>query len=145
MRRWIMVRRVAPGTPGGKSPASGGVFVAPVWYLAPMRSLARRLGSIAATFLAVSCVSYTGVNRASDGTLYISGGTNYVVFTSPWVRRCTVDGQKLNCDELSESPSRAKRAAAGGAAAPPPAASPAPPAPAPPAEPVPDVKPAKHR
>jgi hypothetical protein len=54
--------------------------------------------------LVTSCVSYSGVSKAQSGELYISGATSYFVFSQPWIRKCDVDGQKLNCVELSETP-----------------------------------------
>lgn len=106
-----------------------------------MSNVARILGSIGLCLLGTtSCVTYTGVSKSPDGQLYISGATSYVVFSSPWIRRCDVDGFKLNCEELSESPPKKKGAPAapGSAASSPPAsapqaAPPAPPAPEPPA------------
>jgi hypothetical protein len=73
-----------------------------------MRNVVRTLGVIGLCLVGTSCVSYTGVARSPEGQLYISGGTNYFVYTSPWVRRCDVDGDKLNCVELSEPPSTKK-------------------------------------
>lgn len=77
-----------------------------------MNDLARMVAAIGSCFICTSCVTYSGVARAPDGQLYISGGTNYFVYTSAWVRRCDVDGQKLNCVELSESPATSSGAAA---------------------------------
>lgn len=70
--------------------------------------------------VATSCVTYTGVSKSSDGELYISGGTNYFVYSTPWVRRCKVEDTKLDCVELSESPKPAASSTGGSA---PPAAS----------------------
>ena len=67
--------------------------------------------------LASSCVTYSGVSKSSDGELYISGGTSYFVYSTPWVRRCKVEDTKLDCVELSESPKPAA-SSAGGTAAP---------------------------
>ena len=80
-----------------------------------------------------ACISYSGVTKSGE-QLYISGATNYFVFSQPWVRRCDVDGNQLHCEELSEQASapRARREGAPKPAAPAPAPSPAPlPAPAP--------------
>jgi hypothetical protein len=85
-------------------------------------------------FVATACVSYTGVSKSPNGELYISGATSYFVYSSPWVRRCEVDGTQLNCVELSESPKPAAGAAgatAGPASSAEPSASPAAEAPAP--------------
>jgi hypothetical protein len=79
-----------------------------------MGNFALRLGLIGLCFTSTACVSYTGVTQAGDGQLYISGGTSYVFYTAPWVRRCEVDGMKLDCVELSESPNAARGTAASG-------------------------------
>lgn len=97
-------------------------------------------------FVATACVSYTGVSKSPNGELYISGATSYFVYSSPWVRRCEVDGTKLNCVELSESPKPAAGAADGTtapASSASPAASATPDAPAP--EPEPKADPAKPK
>ena len=98
--------------------------------------------------VSTACVSYTGVSKSPDGELYISGGTNYFVFSSPWVRRCQVDGTKLNCVELSETPPRTT-GSTGDSAAPTPSgessASATHEAPAPAPEPKPDPAPAKSK
>ncbi len=52
-----------------------------------------------------SCATYTGVSKA-DGQIYISGMTSYFVFSTPWVRRCDVDGTTLRCEELTEEEKR---------------------------------------
>jgi hypothetical protein len=72
---------------------------------------------LALALVATSCVTYTGVSKSSDGELYISGGTSYFVYSTPWVRRCKVADTKLDCVELSESPKPAA-SATGGTAAP---------------------------
>ncbi|HEV8246849.1 MAG TPA: hypothetical protein VGP93_13820 [Polyangiaceae bacterium] len=90
--------------------------------------------------VAGSCVSYTGVSKSPDGELYISGGTNYFVYSSPWVRRCKVEGEKLECVELSEAPKPAA-SSTGAAAAPAPSSEPSASA-APEADPAPETKPA---
>jgi hypothetical protein len=101
-----------------------------------MKSLALLFAAAGLALVVTSCVTYTGVSKSSDGELYISGGTNYFVYSSPWVRRCKVDDTKLDCVELSESPKPAA-SSAGGTAAPAssgePSASAAPPAPEAPA------------
>ena len=113
-----------------------------------MKSLAPLGTTLGLALVATSCVSYTGVSKSPDGELYISGGTNYFVFSSPWVRRCQVDGTKLNCVELSETPPRST-GSTGDTAAPAPSgessASPAPEASAPAPEPKPDPAPAKSK
>jgi len=81
-----------------------------------MRSLAPKSATLSLVLLATSCVTYTGVSKSSDGELYISGGTNYFVYSTPWVRRCKVLDTKLDCVELTESPKPA--GSAGGATAP---------------------------
>jgi hypothetical protein len=81
-----------------------------------MRTLARTLGVIGLCLVGTSCVTYTGVARSPEGQLYISGGTSYFVYSTPWVRRCDVDGDKLNCVELSEPPSSSKSASGQGTA-----------------------------
>ena len=78
-----------------------------------MRNLARILGPIGLALLSASCVSYSGVSKAPDGSLYISGATNYFVFSSPWIKHCTVDALVLNCEELAE-PAKANGANAAG-------------------------------
>lgn len=85
--------------------------------------------------VATSCVSYTGVSKAPGGELYISGATSYVIFSSPWIRRCDVVDTKLNCVELTEPP-QSKGSTSGTSA---PATSAAPEAPAP--APEPEAKP----
>ena len=108
-----------------------------------MKRLAPVRATMALALVATSCVSYTGVSKSPDGELYISGGTNYFVYSTPWVRRCTVDGTELKCVELSESPKPAA-GSNGGTAAPAPsgepstATAPEPPAPAPEPKPAPD-------
>jgi hypothetical protein len=86
-------------------------------------------------------VTYSGVSKSPQGELYISGATNYFVFSQPWIRRCDVDGMKLNCVELSESPQAAPGTMGGTAGAapsgePPAAAAPEAPAPAPESKPA---------
>ena len=108
-------------------------------YSLRMRNLTRSLGVIGLALLGTSCVTYSGVTKSQDGKLYISGGTDYFFYTEPWVRLCDVDGLRLNCVELSESPSAPRGAAVSHTAAPapparpsaPPATSTAPPADAP--------------
>ena len=78
---------------------------------------------MALALVATACVSYTGVSKSPDGELYISGGTNYFVYSTPWVRRCTVDATELKCVELSESPKPAA-GSNGGTAAPAPSGEP---------------------
>jgi hypothetical protein len=98
----------------------------------------KRLPPLCATMglavVATSCVTYTGVSKSSDGELYISGGTSYFVYSTPWVRRCKVENTKLDCVELSESPKPAA-SSTGSAAAPAGSSEPATPAPAPEAAP----------
>jgi hypothetical protein len=72
-----------------------------------MNIVLRSILLAALCFPSVACVSYSGVTKA-DGQLYISGGTSYWVYTQPWVRRCDVDGNKLNCEELTESAASAR-------------------------------------
>ena len=114
-----------------------------------MTKLAWSLAPIGLSLLGSACASYTGVSKSPDGQIYISGATNYFVFSSPWIRRCTVQGQKLECEELSESPSKPRggTAAAGTTSAPAPAAAAPPPAaPPPPApEPAAPSKPGKRK
>ena len=69
-----------------------------------MKTLFGTIGLAVLCWQGVACVTYSGVTKA-DGQLYLSGGTNYWVYTQPWVRRCDVDGNKLTCDELTESAS----------------------------------------
>jgi len=78
-----------------------------------MKSVALVCATMGLALFAASCVSYTGVSKSPDGELYISGGTNYFVYSSPWVRRCKVDGEKLDCVELSESPQPAASSTSG--------------------------------
>jgi hypothetical protein len=49
----------------------------------------------------LGCVSYTGVSRA-EGKLYISGGTSYLFYTAPFIKRCDEEGTALKCEELTE-------------------------------------------
>jgi hypothetical protein len=72
-----------------------------------MKTVLRVIAAFALCWQSVACVSYSGVTKA-DGQLYISGGTSYWVYTQPWVRRCDVDGNKLNCEELTESAASAR-------------------------------------
>jgi hypothetical protein len=89
--------------------------------------------------VASSCVTYSGVSKSPEGDLYISGATNYFIFSSPWIRRCKIDDTTLHCVELSEPP-RSGNDSAGGTAAP---ASSGEPSPAPSASAKePDAKPA---
>ena len=92
-----------------------------------MRSIASVCGALCLPLVATSCVTYTGVSKSSDGELYISGGTSYFVYSTPWVRRCKVDGEKLDCVELSESPKPAATAGAPATSSGEPASSAAPP------------------
>lgn len=103
-----------------------------------IQSVARASALLSLALVASSCVTYSGVSKASDGDLYISGATNYFVFSSPWIRRCKVDDTTLNCVELSE-PQRSGNDSKGGAAAPASSGEPAasPPADAPAKEPEP--------
>jgi len=114
-----------------------------------MRNLARMFGSIALALLSTSCVAYSGVTRAPDGTLFISGATNYFVFSQPWIKHCTIDGLVLNCEELGESPPRANGANGANAASSTPTQPTATAEPAASAPPVPEPaappKPTKHK
>lgn len=103
-----------------------------------MKIFASCAAMLALASLTTSCVSYSGVSKAQSGELYISGATSYFVFSQPWIRKCDIDGQKLNCVELSETPQPPQgQYNTGGTAAPPAATAEAPPsAPAP----APDAK-----
>lgn len=100
-----------------------------------MKSVAFVCATLGLALVVTSCVTYTGVSKSADGELYISGGTSYVVYSSPWIRRCKVDGEKLDCVELSEKPP-APAGSGSAAAAPAPAAS-SEPAASPPSQPEP--------
>jgi len=104
-----------------------------------MKNLAPTCATIALALLATHCASYSGVSKSPDGALWISGATNFFVFSQPWIRRCEVDGMKLNCVELSESPQAAPRSM-GGSTTPAPTSEPATAAPAPAPEPAPTKK-----
>lgn len=111
-----------------------------------MKSLAPMCAIVGLGLVATSCATYTGVSKSPDGELYISGATSYFVFSEPWVRRCTVDGMRLNCVELSEAPKAATGTTAGATApatSSEPAAVPAAEAPAP--APEPQAAPAKSK
>lgn len=99
-----------------------------------MKSFVKGLAIIAGV-LATSCVTYSGVSKANDGQIWISGGTNYFIISVPFIKRCDVDGTILKCEELSEQPPPSARrgAAPADSAAPAPSAKPAPAA-APPAK-----------
>ena len=71
-----------------------------------------------------SCVSYSGVSKANDGQIWISGGTTYVFVTVPFIKRCNAEGTTLKCEELSESPPPSSRRGEAGATASEPAAEP---------------------
>jgi hypothetical protein len=99
-----------------------------------MKIFALGAATLGLVSLTTSCVSYSGVSKAQSGELYISGATSYFVFSEPWIRKCDIDGQKLNCVELSESPKPPQQPYnTGGTAAPPAATTDAPPTAAPPA------------
>ncbi len=70
--------------------------------LGAMKNLFLGIGLLALGSQSVACVSYSGVHKAQDGQLYISGGTSYFVYSQAWVRRCDVDGNQLHCEELTE-------------------------------------------
>lgn len=63
--------------------------------------LLRGLAGATLALLGTSCISYSGVSKA-DGQLYLTGGTTFVFFTVPFVKRCDIDGTVLRCQELSE-------------------------------------------
>jgi hypothetical protein len=105
-----------------------------------MKSFARIGALLGLVLVGTSCVTYSGVSKSPQGELYISGATNYFVFSQPWIRRCEVDGMKLNCVELSESP-QAAPGTTGATAAPAPSGEPSATA-APEAPPAPEAKPA---
>jgi hypothetical protein len=107
-----------------------------------MKSLLRTCATIGLTVVATSCVSYSGVSKSPNGDLYISGATNYFVFSTPWVRHCEVEGTKLNCVELTE-PSKASTGSTGGTAAP--TSSAESPASASPEAPAPEASPAADK
>ena len=113
-------------------------------YHRRMKTLTPLCATIGLALFEMSCASYSGVSKSSDGALYISGATNYFVFSEPWVRRCEVDGMKLNCVELSESP-RVPRGEAGGTAAPAASGTTSAPPEAPVAAPEPAPTPAKSK
>jgi hypothetical protein len=50
---------------------------------------------------AISCVSYTSIQK-TDKEIYLSGGTSYFVVTVPFLKRCDAEGQVLHCEELKE-------------------------------------------
>ena len=79
----------------------------------------------------ISCVSYSSIQKA-DKEIYLSGATNYWVFTQPVLKRCDVDGQVLHCEELKEFEAGRKATAAPAATA----ETPAKPAETKPAEPA---------
>ena len=109
-----------------------------------MRNVVKMLGLIGLALLGASCVSYSGVAKAADGTLYLSGATNYFVFSEPWIKHCTVDGLILNCEELSE-PAKTQGANAATATTAQPTASPAPSDAPPTPEPAAPTKPTKQK
>jgi hypothetical protein len=57
--------------------------------------------------LGTGCVSYGGIAKATDGKVYLTGSTSFLVFSSSWVKRCVEKGTELVCEEIAVKPKAA--------------------------------------
>ena len=70
----------------------------------------RALGLLLIAPLFAACTYYGGISKAADGKVYLTGSTNFFIFASSFVKRCTESGGTLTCENLTVTDSAAASA-----------------------------------
>jgi hypothetical protein len=66
-----------------------------------------KLRWLAITLLASGCTYYAGISKTADGKVYITGTTNFFVFATSFVKKCTESGTTLTCEAMTVTDSGA--------------------------------------